>query len=184
MCASSANSGHSLLQRPHSLSSLSLFSPSLPRCSFLPASNEPRRRRRPLRVEDDILQWPTISCIHSFLFFIRMPLLPSLISPNGSIYMPFSSHDDSLRHHRDASCQKEMRVSPLFPPIRQGRQTSPSSQISTNSQPQHGFNLFHAIVLNEALAPARVSLHVGIVLSSPPCDPIDHPVVGYPRIFL
>ena len=135
MCASSANSGHSLLQRPHSLSSLSLFSPSLPRCSFLPASNEPRRRRRPLRVEDDILQWPTISCIHSFLFFIRMPLLPSLISPNGSIYMPFSSHDDSLRHHRDASCQKKCE-SLLFPrPAKKADLAIVT--ISKNSQPQH-----------------------------------------------
>ena len=167
MCASSANSVHSLLHRPHSLSSLPLFSPSLPRCSFLPASNEPRRRRRPLRVEDDILQWPTISCIHSFLFFIRMPLLPSLISPNGSIYMPFSSHDDSLRHHRDASCQKEMRVSPLSPSGKEGR---PRHRHNFKKFPTTAyFNIFHATVPNGALAPARVLLYVnvGIPLAIP-----------------
>lgn len=126
MCASSANSGHSLLQRPHSLSSLSLFSPSLPRCSFLPASNEPRRRRRPLRVEDDILQWPTISCIHSFLFFIRMPLLPSSYFRMA----PFTCRFPLMTTH---SAIIEMRVvkrnvSLSSFPVRQRRQTSPSSQ--------------------------------------------------------
>ena len=135
MCASSANSVHSLLQRPRSLSSLSLFSPSLPRCSFLPASNEPRRRRRPLRVEDDILQWPTISCIHSFLFFIRMPLLPSSYLRMA----PFTCRFPLMTTH---SAIIEMRVvkkkceSLLFPrPAKKADLAIVT--ISKNSQPQH-----------------------------------------------
>ena len=81
--------------------------------------------------------------------------------------MPFSSHDDSLRHHRDASCQKEMRVSPLSPSGKEGR---PRHRHNFKKFPTTAyFNLFHATVPNGALAPARVLLYVnvGIPLAIP-----------------